>query len=68
MGLPADIRPPGMFGDVDGIPHFLSARAADAPPGAVRDDFELVWCSGWEERADEHLPRLLGRPAAACRT
>lgn len=24
--------------------------------------FELVWCTGWEERAEEHLPRLLGLP------
>jgi hypothetical protein len=22
-----------------------------------------VWASGWEERAEEHLPRLLGLPA-----
>ena len=26
-------------------------------------DFDLVWASGWEERAEEHLPRLLGLPA-----
>ncbi len=26
-------------------------------------DFELVWCSGWEEKADEHLPFALGLPA-----
>ena len=24
--------------------------------------FELVWASGWEERANEHLPHLLGLP------
>ncbi|HVR05834.1 MAG TPA: hypothetical protein VMS02_07310, partial [Solirubrobacteraceae bacterium] len=24
--------------------------------------FELVWCSGWEERANEYLPHLLGLP------
>ena len=24
--------------------------------------FELVWASGWEEKAGEHLPRLLGLP------
>ena len=24
--------------------------------------FECVWCTGWEERAEEHLPRLLGLP------
>ena len=26
------------------------------------DQFELIWASGWEERADEHLPHLLGLP------
>jgi hypothetical protein len=25
--------------------------------------FEPVWCTGWEERADEHLPYHLGLPA-----
>lgn len=24
--------------------------------------FECVWCTGWEERAEEHLPHLLGLP------
>ena len=26
------------------------------------DDFELVWCSGWEEKANDHLPHLMGLP------
>lgn len=47
---------------VDGIPHFLSTRAADHLL-TLSADFDLVWCSGWEEKADEHLPRLLGVPA-----
>jgi hypothetical protein len=25
-------------------------------------EFECVWCTGWEERADEHLPPLLELP------
>ena len=24
--------------------------------------FECVWCTGWEERAEEHLPYFLGLP------
>ena len=24
--------------------------------------FECVWCMGWEERAEEHLPYFLGLP------
>jgi hypothetical protein len=46
---------------VDGIPHLLSRRAATALNG-LAGAFEPVWCTGWEERADEHLPALLGLP------
>ena len=46
---------------VDGIPHFLSRRAAGAL-ARVAPRFECVWCTGWEDRAEEHLPRLLGLP------
>jgi hypothetical protein len=46
---------------VDGIPHGLSRRAA-ATLRELADTFECVWCTGWEDRADEHLPHLLGLP------
>jgi hypothetical protein len=46
---------------VDGVPHLLSRRAA-AVLDALVEDFECAWCTGWEERADEHLPGLLGLP------
>jgi HAD domain in Swiss Army Knife RNA repair proteins len=56
-------RPPdGSFHSIEGIPHFLSATAA-AHLLDLQDAFQLVWASGWEERADEHLPHLLGLPA-----
>jgi hypothetical protein len=51
----------GTFHSIDGMPHFLSATAAAHLLG-LADHFDLVWASGWEERADEHLPRLLGLP------
>ena len=51
----------GRFHSIEGIPHFLSAIAA-AHLLALVEHFELVWASGWEERADEHLPHLLGLP------
>ena len=54
--------PPGRFVSVDGIVHFLSAGAAEQLL-ALAGRFELAWCSGWEEKADEHLPRALGLPA-----
>jgi len=53
----------GAFHAIEGIPHFLSSTAAGHLLGLARA-FELVWASGWEEKANEHLPRLLGLPAA----
>jgi len=52
----------GSFHSIDGIPHFLSSTAA-AHLLELSIIFDLVWASGWEEKADEHLPRLLGLPA-----
>ncbi len=51
----------GSFHSIEGIPHFLSAKAA-AHLLDLAEEFELAWCSGWEEKADEHLPHLLGLP------
>jgi hypothetical protein len=52
----------GSFHQIDGIPHFLSAAAA-AHLHALAGIFDLVWASGWEEKANEHLPHLLGLAA-----
>jgi hypothetical protein len=46
---------------VDGIPHYLSNRAAAALL-ELAPLFECVWCTGWKDRADMHLPHLLGLP------
>ncbi len=54
-----DARPDGLWTQIEGIAHLLSPRAA----AALRDlevDFDCVWCSGWEEKANENLPALLG--------
>jgi hypothetical protein len=58
----AGARPEGSFHAIDGIPHFLSATAARHLLALV-SSFELVWASGWEEKADEYLPHLLGLPS-----
>jgi HAD domain in Swiss Army Knife RNA repair proteins len=63
FGFPADARPHGRFHSIDGIPHFLSASAAEHLL-VLSSIFELVWASGWEEKANEYLPRLLGLPAS----
>jgi hypothetical protein len=51
----------GSFHSIDGIPHFLSSTAAENLL-ALAPSFELVWASGWEEKANEYLPHLLGVP------
>jgi HAD domain in Swiss Army Knife RNA repair proteins len=51
----------GAFHTIDGIPHFLSRTAAAHLLG-LGADYDLVWASGWEEKAEEHLPGLLGLP------
>jgi HAD domain in Swiss Army Knife RNA repair proteins len=61
FGFPAHAPPDGSVHFIEGIPHFLSAGAAEHLLGLV-SVFDLVWCSGWEEKADEHLPHLLGLP------
>jgi hypothetical protein len=53
--------PEGRFAVVDGIPHLISARAGERL-ARLAEAFECVWCTGWEDRAEEHLPRLLGLP------
>jgi hypothetical protein len=47
---------------VDGVPHLLS-RSAAAVLQDLAPAFECVWCTGWKDRADTHLPHLLGLPA-----
>jgi hypothetical protein len=46
---------------VDGIPHWLSERAGARLVRLART-YQCVWCTGWEERAEEHLPYFLGLP------
>src|SRR3712207_3767451 len=59
FGFAPHAVPEGTWTQVDGIAHLLSATAAEHPQ-RLASRFELVWCSGWEEKANEHLPHLLG--------
>jgi hypothetical protein len=55
-------RPPaGKFEFVDGIAHFLSATAGEHLRELMLS-FELTWCTGWEEKANEYLLSPLGLP------
>ena len=60
-GFAPDKRPPGTFVAVDGIPHFLSQEAGRHLL-ALSGSFDLVWCTGWEEKANEFLLSPLGLP------
>ena len=62
FGFPSDERPEVRGLLVDGLPHLLSAGAAETLLGLAQD-FDLAWCTGWEEKADEYLPHALGLPA-----
>jgi len=58
-GWPDGHPPAGTWTLVDGTAHFLSQEAAHHLQ-VLRGSFELVWCTGWEERANEHLPGAVG--------
>jgi hypothetical protein len=62
FGFTSSDRPAGTWVIVDGSPHLISSAAAEHLQ-TLGDDFELVWCTGWEEKANEYLPPLLGLPA-----
>jgi hypothetical protein len=59
FGFASDSRPEGVWINVDGIVHLISATAAEHLQrlGAA---YEVVWCSGWEEKANEHLVGAIG--------
>jgi Swiss Army Knife RNA repair-like protein len=59
FGFPRDAEPPGTFHSIDGIPHCIGHAAAPLL-AQLADRFELVWATGWEEKANEYLPPLLG--------
>src|SRR4051794_24467318 len=59
FGFPHDGPAPGRFYSVDGLPHCISHGSGERLL-RLANTFELVWATGWEERANEHLPHLLG--------
>lgn len=61
FGFAPNERPPGTWHLVEGIAHLLSAGAAGHLHELARW-FDPVWCSGWEERASQHLPVMIGAP------
>jgi len=58
---PGDDALPGPLHWIDGIAHCIPDDVG-ARLVSVAERFELVWATGWEERANEHLPYLLKLP------
>jgi hypothetical protein len=52
---------PGPLHWIDGIAHCIPPDVGERL-GRLAERFELVCATGWEERANEHLPRLLELP------
>lgn len=46
---------------VDGVPHLLSVAAGERLL-RLAEAFDLVWASGWEDKANFYLPGILGLP------
>ena len=61
FGFPSGGPLPGQFQWVDGIAHCIS-DGAGARLRRLAERFELVWATGWEEKANEYLPLLLDLP------
>jgi predicted mannosyl-3-phosphoglycerate phosphatase (HAD superfamily) len=53
--------PPGKFHSIDGILHCIGADAATRLR-RLTDTYELVWATGWEEKANEYLVHILELP------
>ena len=58
FGFGPGAPPPGSFHSIDGIVHCISDRAGELL-ARVAERFDLVWATGWEEKANEYLPHLL---------
>ena len=54
-------RAPGEFHLIDGMLHCISLETGPRLKRLARS-YELVWASGWEDRANDHLPGILGLP------
>ena len=49
----------GRFHLIDGMAHCIS-DVAGAQLQRLAEVYELVWATGWEDRANDHLPLILG--------
>jgi hypothetical protein len=52
---------PGEFHLIDGMLHCISMPTGPRL-NRLAQNYDLIWASGWEDRANEHLPTMLGVP------
>jgi hypothetical protein len=55
--------PPGELRLIDGMLHCISLAAGERLR-RLAHHYDLVWATGWEDRANDYLPPLLGLPDA----
>lgn len=53
--------PPGSLHNVEGIFHHIAPQAARCLHQLI-PHFEMIWATGWGDRANDHLPFILGLP------
>ena len=61
---PGRINPddaPGEFHLIDGMLHCIALETGPRL-NQLAGAYELIWASGWEDRANDHLPNILGVP------
>jgi hypothetical protein len=52
---------PGEFHLIDGMLHCIALETGPRL-NRLAESYELVWASGWEDRANDHLPSIIGVP------
>jgi hypothetical protein len=61
FGFPSGTDLPGRFHSIDGILHCIGTDAG-ARVLRLAERFDLVWATGWEEKANEYLVHILELP------
>lgn len=59
FGFSSREAPPGRFHWIDGVVHCIDGEASGGRVRALSEHYEVVWATGWEEKANEYLPHLL---------
>jgi hypothetical protein len=59
FGFSSREAPPGRFHWIDGVVHCIDGEACGGRVRALSEHYEVVWATGWEEKANEYLPQLL---------